>query len=308
MSPISESVDAVDQLIDRIGQLHASPTVAQKLLQLTRRPEFEISEVAGCLEHDPALAARILRIVNSSPYGLARKVSNIRHAAAYLGQPSLRMFAITFALVETVTSRSQSLLTTSYWPRALTLATAASLLSETHAPQSRDDAYTSGLLADVGILILAQLEPRRYESLFGEHEHGERLLEAEQETFQFTHPQLGARLLELWEVPDPVVHAVANHHSLTAQGDILSQVVQAADLLSAAINEPTPDKMFLAALRLHQKFGMNREQLISFTLTLEERIADGEDIVDCSKVLNKRLHEFLGKIREGVEDSQGVGL
>ena len=306
MSTISESMDAIDQLIDRIGQLHASPSVAQTLLHLTRNPEFEISKVAACLEHDPALAARILRVVNSSRYGLPRKVSNIRHAAAYLGQRSLRMFAITFALVETLTSRSQSPLTTSYWPRALTVATSASLLCETHAPECRDDAYTSGLLADVGILILAQLENLRYEPLFARHEHGEPLLDAEQQEFQFTHPQLGARLLELWEVPDSVVAAVALHHAPAVHGDTLSQVVQSADLLAAAINKPTPDNLFLAALRMHQKFGMNREQLICFTETLQERIADAQDIVDCGKELNKRLREFLGKIREGVEDSKPV--
>jgi HD-like signal output (HDOD) protein len=288
MPTTSESVDAIDQLIDRIGQLHASPTVAQKLLQLTRNPNFAIAQVANCLEQDPALAARILRVVNSSRYGLARKVSNIRHAAAYLGQRSLRMFAITFALVETLTSRSQSPLSTDYWPRAMTMASAASLMCETHAPESRDDAYTSGLLADVGILILAQLESQRYEPLFMIHEHGEALLEAEREEFGFTHPMLGARLLQLWEVPDQIVGAVAGHHGSEPNGETLSEVVQAADLLAAAIHDPTPEKLFLAALRVHQRFGMSREELVNFTQNLKEKMSDSESILDCGNAWARR--------------------
>jgi HD-like signal output (HDOD) protein len=299
MPSMNQTVDALDQLLGRMGQLHASPTVAQKLLQLTRNPDFEIAAVASCLEHDPALAARILRVVNSARYGLARKVSNVRQATAFLGQRSLRLFAITFGLVETLTAKSTSPLARDYWPRALTLAMAASLLCERQNPKLRDEAYTSGLLADVGILVLAQLESRRYEPLFVLHDHGQDLLAAEETEFHLTHPQLGARLLELWEVPEGIVGAVASHHQTDAQEDLLARAVQAADLLSAAIHDPAPDKLFLSAIRLHQEFGLCRPDLIAFAKTLKEKLAEGEDLMDCGPVLAQRLGEFLTKLREG---------
>jgi HD-like signal output (HDOD) protein len=294
-----QTPDVIDGFLDRMGQLHASPTVAQKLLQLTRDPDFEVAAVAGCLEHDPALAARILRVVNSSRYGLSRKVSNIRQAAAFLGQRSLRLFAITFGLVETLTAKSKSPLATGYWPRALTMANASSLLCERHEPELRDEAYTSGLLADVGILILAQLEAPRYEPVFALSEHGEELLAAEDAEFHFTHPRLGARLLELWEVPRSIVGAVASHHRPDCEGDALARVVQAAELLAAAIHDPAPDKLFLSAIRLHQEFGMRRRDLIDFAKNLMERIADGEDLMGSGRILTKRMSEFLAKLREG---------
>lgn len=293
-----ESFSAIDQLIDRIGQLHASPTVAQKVLQLTRNPEFEIREVAACLEQDPALAARILRVVNSSRYGLARKVSNVRQAAAYLGQRSLRMFAITFALVETLAGRSNSPLTNNYWPRAITMASTAALLCETHKLDCRDDAYTSGLLADMGILILAQLEAKRYEPLFESYEHGTPLLEAEQNAFDFTHPMLGARLLQVWEVPDSIVSAVANHHEPESQGDTLCRVVQTADLVASAINRPTPENLVFSEIRLQNDFGMDRDAFMCFIESLGDRIAEGEGMIDCGNVLPKRIREFQEMLQE----------
>lgn len=302
----SESVSAIDRLIGRIGQLHASPTVAQKLLKLTRHYDFEIAAVASCLEQDPALAARILRVVNSSRYGLSRKVSNIRHAAAYLGQRSLRMFAISFALVETLTTRSRSSLIEGYWPRALTMATVASLLCETQGLDCRDDAYTSALLADVGILILAQLETDRYEPLFAAHEHGRSLLEAEEQEFQFTHPLLGARLLQVWEVPDSIVAAVANHHDSESNGNVLTQMIQSADLFASAINEPVPEKTVFCAVRL-QEFGMTPENVHSFLDPLVERIRESEDIMDCGDGLTQRVCEFRDQFPVHADVLEGLG-
>ncbi len=246
---------------------------------------------------------RILRVVNSSRYGLTRNVSNIRQAAAFLGQRSLRLFAITFGLVETLSTRAKSPVCTGYWPRALTLASASALLCERLEPKLRDEAYTSGLLADVGILILAQLEARRYEPVFMLHEHGEELLQAEEAEFHLTHPELGARLLEHWEVPAAIVTAVANHHRPESLKDPLARVVQAADLLAAAIHDPAPDKLFLSAIRLHQEFGMSRPNLIDFALALKERIEEGEDPMDCGRLLAKKCGEFLVKLREGTEEN-----
>src|SRR5579872_3465265 len=78
------SATALDRMIRQIDRLHSGPGVAQKILALIRDPDFDMVEVAECLEHDPALSARVLGLVNSSRYGLAHKIASIRHAAAFL--------------------------------------------------------------------------------------------------------------------------------------------------------------------------------------------------------------------------------
>ncbi len=187
------------------------------------------------------------------------------------------------------------------------MASAASLLCEQYAPDCRDDAYTSGLLADVGILILAQLETKRYEILFTTHEHGTPLLEAEQEEFQFTHPHLGARLLELWEVPDPVVNAVAHHHkSEDANQEPLTQVVQTADLLASAVIDPTPEKLFLSAFKLHQDFNLDRDGLAAFMDSLKDKIHEGEDMVGCGNNLMQKCDEYVTQLNETAQDVEPV--
>ena len=98
------ALEKMDRLMTRTGRLHSSASVTQKILSLMRNPDFDMTEVVACLERDPALAAKILRVVNSTHYGLAHRVSCLRHAATILGQRSLRMFAVTFALVDTFIS------------------------------------------------------------------------------------------------------------------------------------------------------------------------------------------------------------
>src|SRR5262245_62682931 len=104
--------EALDRLIRQIDRLHSGPGVAQKILALIRDPEFDMVEVAQCLEHDPALSARILGVVNSSRYGLAHKIASIRHAAAFLGRRSLQL--VTLSLDRKSTRLNSSHLGISY--------------------------------------------------------------------------------------------------------------------------------------------------------------------------------------------------
>ena len=96
----TDSCNAMESLIRQIDRLHSVPGVAQKILGLIRKPDFSLKEVAECLEHDPALSARVLGLVNSSRYGLANRVTSIRHAAALLGQRSLRLVTLSFSLID----------------------------------------------------------------------------------------------------------------------------------------------------------------------------------------------------------------
>ena len=95
--------DQIARLIERADRIHTAPQVAQSLLRLTQDIDFDIYEVVACIEKDPALVARMLRIVNSSHYGLRHPVGNLQQAVAYLGQRTLRLIAMTFSIVEVFT-------------------------------------------------------------------------------------------------------------------------------------------------------------------------------------------------------------
>ena len=275
---VENNVEDVERVIDRIGRLQSSPTIARKLLGLTRDPDFEMDDVVGCLEHDPALAARILRVVNSSRYGLSHRVSGIRHAAVYLGRGSLRIFIVSFALVDTLAKGARGSLLSDYWQRALTMATVSSELGSKLPGVSKDDVYTGGLLADVGVLAIAQVEWPAYRAIYEGSSHGSELPQAEQDEFGFSHPFLGARLLERWDLPETVVRSTEYHHSTPDNPQPLDLSVRAADLVAEALINTTPPSVSAALEFVEKEFSLDSDQFVELAAACAKDAADSVEV------------------------------
>ena len=263
---------AAERFADTLGQLQGSRGVARRLMALTSDPEFDLREVVNCLESDPALAAKTLRVVNSSRYGLRHRVGSVRQAASLLGQKSLRLFAVSFSLMDGLTKGPAAPLAAGYGRRAVLMASAAARLAKLQGGLAADEAYTAGLLADVGVLIFAQYQPKIYLPAYESCFHGPELVLAERELFETTHPELGARFLARWGVPAPVVAAVTTHHAdpalelaaAIADGELseadsrtaapLAAALRAADLFAAALADSTPSRVRAAAAALKREF------------------------------------------------------
>src|SRR5262249_42794060 len=225
-------------MIRQIDRLHSGPGVAQKILALIRNAEFDMVEVAQCLEHDPALSARILGVVNSSRYGLAHKITSIRHAAAFLGRRSLQLVTLSFTLVDSFSRGPNRQMYLDYWRRALTMATVSHRVAERIGETGGDEAYAAGLVADLGVLALAQFSGAAYVTLYQKHPHGPELVAAENETLGFNHAEAGARLLGRWGLPESVVAAVAGHHDSAVSGETVDVALHAGWLMSEALWTP----------------------------------------------------------------------
>lgn len=280
---------AAERFADTLGQLQGSRGVARRLLALTSDPEFRLKEVVGCLEADPALAAKTLRVVNSSRYGLRQAVSSVRQAAALLGQKSLRLFAVSFSLMDGMTKGPAAPLAVGYGRRAVLMASAAARLAKLDGKVAADEAYTAGLLADVGVLILAQYQPKIYLPAYESCTHGPELVLAERELFDIAHPELGSRFLARWDVPRDVVAAVAVHHDdpavrlaaevagecAAADGGRLGAALRAADLFATALADPAPARVRAAAAALKREFGVAEPRPLA-----EQVLADLGDASD----------------------------
>ncbi len=300
---VTETSTAADRLIDQIDRLHSSPRVAQMLLTLTRDVDFEMAQVVECLERDPALSARLLKVVNSSRFGLAHRITSVRHAATYLGRRSLRMTVLTFALVESLTHGAVGSVYSDYWQRALTMATSAELLAKQHPGTNTDDAYTAALLADVGILILAQFESERYTTVYEGNRHGPELVEAEQAEFGFGHTELGARLLERWGVPESLVTAVELHHSQGPFEEPLHLTVHACDLLADAIGVPDSGQVQAATALLQEDFDIDLDGFIDLAMTCKTEIEQNAELFGVNAPSLVNCEELLAEARRVVVDA-----
>lgn len=217
--------------VGQIGQLPALPSVYHELSQRLEDPNVRLAELAAVVQQDPSLTAKVLQLVNSAFFGLGRKTSTILEALMHLGLEALRgLVLLMHTASELELDPSEHLMLQRH---AVLTARMASRIAT--PPVEPREAFTAGMLADIGRLILVgRMYDASKEALARSLATGRPLHELERELLGFDHAHLGAYLLGLWNLPYSVVEAVAYHHApaTVACGALdLTTVVHVADAL-----------------------------------------------------------------------------
>ena len=188
-------------LAGSVDGLPSLPRIYGELTAVLESPDCGSGEVAAVVCRDPALAAKVLQLVNSSFFGLPRVVTSLPEAVSYLGVATLRSLVLSTEAMSLFrpAARAAGLDVDALAARTVATATEAARVA---APEYSGDAFTAGLLSDVGILLLAAKAPD--------------LLRRDEAELGFTHGGLGAYLLGLWGVAPGIVEAVAFHHETPA--------------------------------------------------------------------------------------------
>src|SRR3972149_3698978 len=95
---MSTATPQLEPFLERARDLYSLPSVAPEVLDLTSQPKVDVRALKACIENDPALTIRILRVVNSSLFGLNRQVSDLNQALALLGIKPLKLLVLGFSL------------------------------------------------------------------------------------------------------------------------------------------------------------------------------------------------------------------
>lgn len=302
----------MDSLIRRASELHSASGVARSVLELSQREDFVVEELVSCVEMDPALTARILATVNSARFGLTRQVSNVQQAVTLLGRRTLRTIALSFSVIDAFTQGVNAKVYTDYWRRSLTTSLVADLLSQSVPDMEANDAYTAGLLADIGVLVLAQFESDAYLPVYEQNPHGPALIKAERATFGFDHAEFGSRLLEVWQFPPMFALAIAAHHDeQEAARMTLSQVVRAGNLMPGAIWIAESSAFHTAFSWFEKYFDFDIERFIDLAVEVNQAVAEeaemyqveGVEAVDCEMLQQeaRRLLEEASELQEQTE-------
>ncbi len=303
-----EARKCVDRFIDSIDELHSSPAVAWTILNLLKDPEFDVHEIERHLEADPALAASILRLVNSACYGLPQKISSLRQALMLMGARSLRLAVLSFGLVDRLTRGTPVQVYQDFWRRALTTAVAGSHLCQDRYQIPVDEVYSAGLLADIGVLALSQVDTDNYVPMYLEKPHGTKLSSAELETYGFHHGVLGAALLRRWGLPQPLPTVAENHHVLPTDDNLIHRAVFGGTLLADVLWTPDTPLLPLARKYLHRFFNIGVDDFITLAVECKEDIADAADMfavelqgeIDCEQLKAEAQRRFR---KEAIETS-----
>lgn len=242
------SVDrgALRRYIERsIQDLPALPAVVSKVIELTERPEATATDLERLINSDPAIASKILRVVNSAFYGLRSQISTVAHATVILGFTQVRNLVLSMAAMSLVkgggTVGGQVQL--AFWKHAFGSGAAATEIGKLKklSHEECDLVYMGGLLHDLGALfLLSNFSDMYRETLKIAMEEGIPLEQAEYRFLGITHSAVGELLTTAWNFPEPLRLVVGQHHGpFDESPNPCSMVVHAADHLTSVAGYPT---------------------------------------------------------------------
>lgn len=298
-------------------------------MRMAAEDNVQVDEVARLIETDPPTAARLLKIVNSAYSGLQGRISSINRAVVMLGVNGVRNVLLSMQVVtifgEDVKNRSSVIF--DLWKHCLAVACAAELIAENCGGVLPEDAFTAGLLHDIGKIALYSVAPEEYLELIEEvRNKGTDISEAERARFKTTHVEAGRYMAEKWGLPEAICRAISDHHMLPETADFTDSVGLTAAIATAADDlvrrqrigfsgtpeswEPVEDIMGL--------LGLERENVEDVLSHLVERISARSSILDLEltesdlyfeslQKANKLLGSFneeLQQARLGLERSQ----
>ncbi|MFW1678344.1 HDOD domain-containing protein [Pontibacter sp. JAM-7] len=233
-------------LHDYIGNLKCLPSPPGVYKELTDAIQSDVADamaISRIIEGDPAVAAQVMRQVNSAYFGFQREISNLREAVTLLGLRNLRGLALSSHL-NSQFKQSDDWKDFSFerqHERSLLVARLAQSISRKAGASktTQDHAFLGGLLHDLGVLIFASHDPEHYRKVLRYSAKKQKPLHlVEKAVYGFFHGELGAALLAMWRLPEPVVEAVMLHHvpHLSADAGFTAlTAVHAADALLPSV-------------------------------------------------------------------------
>jgi len=297
----------LSQLVHRAKQLYSLPAVAVEVLQLTNHPQVDCDRLKRCIERDPALTAKVLRVVNSSLFGFHRDVSDLNQALALLGIKPLKLLVLGFSIPKPLLEDVEAEALATYWQLSLVKAVTAREIAEHKWPAIADEAFISGLLCDIGMLVLLQELGKPYAD-FLETVRSERgdLGTLEMSTLGFDHVILSARLLEHWRLPEPVVRAVALQPQTIASADtrppLLARSLMLASLLVDVLLSGRPNQLAALYHLSEQLGGPNEEELTDIADVLSEKVSQLADVLDLQLPEEQNYTDVLDQAHRRLSD------
>lgn len=235
----------VEDLLKQSNKLPNVPDVVKELIQQLNNPNADYHAIAEKVAKDQTLSLKILRLVNSAHFGLRRKISSINEAVVMLGMARLKTLVIASGVVGSVKS-AEGLNLHRFWSHAFGVATQARWLAAHTTTIDPDTAFTTGLIHNVGRLLLHTAQPTLAVQI--QHaceQQSESRTEAELRILGFTSPEAGEALLKHWQFPKAMADAVRQHRSPDQfqPASPLACCIHLAELLHCAAGEHADAKV-----------------------------------------------------------------
>ncbi|MCX8031334.1 MAG: HDOD domain-containing protein [Thermodesulfovibrionales bacterium] len=201
------------EIILKSIELPAVPMVAGRVIELIDNPNTSLEDLQKTITADPAMTTRILKIANSSFYGLRQNVDTISEAIAILGLKVTRLIvlaAATRGIYKRFGKVEQKL-----WEHSLGVSIAAGVIGSQVKHIKREEAVVAGLLHDVGKVLINNSMPDKFVEIINQVDQMNLpSVKIEQDVLSFNHSEVGYYLAQKWGFPEILCDVILNHHNV----------------------------------------------------------------------------------------------
>ena len=238
------------EILEKIKDLPTLPAVYFKVNRLLQDRQASLENVSRAIEVDPAMSAKILRLVNSAFYGMRSKSSSISHAIMVMGFNTVKNAVVSVTVLDTLgfkeTLRDFDI--AAFWRHSISVAVLAKQLAGGSRLVPVEDAFMTGLLHDIGKIIMVRYFGDEFAKVLQKmREDRCSFADAETEVAAIDHVQIGAYLVRKCQLPENVIEAVAGHHyhiSSSASSGLVDCIVIANALANSGYRINPEDYVF----------------------------------------------------------------
>jgi len=245
-SPVREK-DLAD-VLDRMVILVSLPRIISEIDRVIKDPRSSAIHVADVISKDPNLTMKLLKIVNSAFYNFSPKIDTISRAVAILGSEELRTLASGTSVLETFKDIPADLVDMkSFWEHSIGCGTAARIIASYMNIANTERLFVAGLLHDIGRVVVYKHFPQQGREMLLRTKRNNSLLRTIELRFLgFDHSQIGATLIQKWNLPATLEQTVGYHHQpMLSQHPLEASIVHIADILANALMIGTSGERFV---------------------------------------------------------------
>lgn len=211
-----KSREEIANVLREIKNLPTLPDVATKVIELSDDPDVSPKAIADAVERDPAIATRLLKLVNSPYFGIRGTVSSINQSLVFLGVSNLRNLVLSTCVMDLFNQEGEvgTYDRRGLWVHSMATAIAARELSKRMRVVDPEVAFTAGLIHDVGKVVLDKFFPNDFKRIVELMDaHHAAMIDAEAAVMGLTHADVGLHLAHNWSLPEILRDAIGCHHA-----------------------------------------------------------------------------------------------
>lgn len=256
-----------------LESLPTLPVIATQIIACVNHPNTSVQDVAEVIVKDPAMSTKILKLVNSAFYGFPKRIGTVSHAISILGFETVRGLVLGLSILDLFKVNEFELV--NFWRHSIRTASLNAFVAKKWAYPRYDEAFTIGLIHDVGKLLFMLKRPDEYHQILAADAEALPLIQREKAAFGVDHAEAGAAMVQSWNFPDFYVQAIRMHHqrpavpSGTFSAVHMLYLSNALDTLVQMDSPPCTED-----LQLLQHFQIDFQEVVDYMETIHNEVDD----------------------------------